>query len=172
MPTASPDKLSYDPSAVKRREQERVAPANEIASELIQRRRKNRSIFQPGVGCGDWRLIGSVFEQLIARLARNYARSSTAGNRSGGGPLRGFAGVEISSIGLWISDIPIFVGDNGAWAALPSKPELDREGRRKTDINGRAIYTPVAEWRTRELSDTFSEAVVAAVHRAHPADLD
>lgn len=88
------------------------------------------------------------------------------------GQLRGFAGVEISSIGLRINDIPIFVGDNGAWAALPSKPELDREGRRKTDINGRAIYAPVAEWRTRELSDRFSEAVVAAVRRAHPGDLD
>jgi hypothetical protein len=88
------------------------------------------------------------------------------------GQLRGFATVEISSIGLRLIDVPIFVGSNGAWAALPSKPELDRDGRRKTDINGPAIYKPVAEWRTREISDRFSEAVIAAVRRAHPGDLD
>ena len=88
------------------------------------------------------------------------------------GALRGFATVEISSIGLRLIDIPIFLGSNGAWAALPSKPEFDRDGRRKNDINGRAIYTPVAEWRTREISERFSEAAVAAVRRGHPGDLD
>jgi|HubBroStandDraft_6_1064221.scaffolds.fasta_scaffold958855_2 hypothetical protein len=88
------------------------------------------------------------------------------------GPLRGFACVEISAIGLRIYDVPIRTGTNGLWAGLPAKPELDRDGRRKTDINGRALYKPVAEWRTREISDRFSEAVIAAVRRAHPGDLD
>src|SRR5690349_23871691 len=68
------------------------------------------------------------------------------------GQLRGFATVEISSIGLRIIDTPIFLGSKGAWAALPSKTELDRDGRRKTDINGNPVYTPVAQWRTRALN--------------------
>ena len=88
------------------------------------------------------------------------------------GNLRGFATVEISAIGLRLIDVAILTGSNGPWAALPSKPELDRDGRRKVDINGKPIYTPVLEWRTREISDRFSAAVIAAVRQAHPGDLD
>jgi hypothetical protein len=54
---------------------------------------------------------------------------------------------------------------------VPAKPELDRDGRRKIDINGKPTYAPVLEWRTREINDGFSEAVIAAVRRVHPGDL-
>jgi hypothetical protein len=87
------------------------------------------------------------------------------------GALRGFATIDLLSIGLRIYDVPVFAGSNGPWAALPSKPELDRDGRRKIDINGKATYTPVLEWRTRELGDKFAAAVVSVVRQAHPDDL-
>lgn len=87
------------------------------------------------------------------------------------GALRGFATVELP-IGLRVIDIPILVGTNGPWAALPAKPELDRDSRRKLDINGKPTWSPVLEWRTRELANKFSDAVVAAVRQAHPGDLD
>jgi hypothetical protein len=61
--------------------------------------------------------------------------------------------------------------NNGPWAALPAKPELDNEGRRKLDINGKPTWSPVLEWRTRDLANRFSDAVVAAVRQAHPDDL-
>jgi hypothetical protein len=85
--------------------------------------------------------------------------------------LRGFATIELP-IGLKIHDIQVLVGKNGPWASLPSKPQLDRDGRRKTDANGKAAFAPVLEWRSREMSKRFSKAVVALVRAAHPDDLD
>jgi hypothetical protein len=87
------------------------------------------------------------------------------------GALCGFASVELPN-GLRILDMPVLAGRNGPWAALPAKPELDRDGRRRIDINGKPTWAPVLEWRTRELGDRFSEAVIAAVRLAHADDLD
>ncbi|MGC2198879.1 MAG: hypothetical protein WA633_01830 [Stellaceae bacterium] len=50
------------------------------------------------------------------------------------GSLRGFATIELP-IGLRIFDAPIRTGTNGLWAGLPVKPEIGRDGRRKTNIN-------------------------------------
>jgi hypothetical protein len=86
------------------------------------------------------------------------------------GPLRGFATIELP-IGLRIFDVPIRTGINGLWAGMPAKPEIDRDGRRKTDINGKPVYAEVLRWRDRELSNRFSQAVVAPVRQAHPEDL-
>jgi hypothetical protein len=86
------------------------------------------------------------------------------------GPLRGFACVKLP-IGLRILDVPIRAGINGLWAGLPAKPEIDRDGRRKTDINGKPVYAEMLRWRDRALSDRFSRAVVALVRQAHPGDL-
>jgi hypothetical protein len=88
------------------------------------------------------------------------------------GRLRGFATVEITSIGLRIVDVPVLTGDNGPWATVPEKPALDRDGKRRLDVNGRPEWAPVVEWTSRELRQGFSDAVVAAVRRAHPGDLD
>jgi hypothetical protein len=87
------------------------------------------------------------------------------------GSLRGFAIVELP-IGLKVFDVAVFVGKNGAWASLPSKPQLDRDGRQKTGADGKAAFSPVLEWRSRELSDRFSATVVDLVRAAHPEALD
>jgi hypothetical protein len=71
------------------------------------------------------------------------------------GPLRGFACVELP-IGLRILDVPIRTGRNGLWAGLPAKPEIDRDGKRKTDVNGKPVYAEVLRWRDRQLADEFS----------------
>jgi hypothetical protein len=86
------------------------------------------------------------------------------------GPPRGFAVIELPN-GLRIHDAPIRTGTKGLWAGLLAKPEIDRKGRRKIDINGKPVYAPVLQWRNRELSDRFSQAVVALVRQAHPDDL-
>jgi hypothetical protein len=88
------------------------------------------------------------------------------------GQLRGWATVEITSIGLRIVDAPVLIGRDGPWATLPEKPALDRDGKRKLDINGKPEWATVVEWKSRELRQGFSDAVVAAVRRAHPGDLD
>jgi hypothetical protein len=87
------------------------------------------------------------------------------------GPLRGFACIELP-IGLKIFDVPIRTSTNGLWAGLPAKPEIDRDGRRKTDVNGKPVYAEVLRWRDRATADRFSQAVIALVRQAHPGDLE
>jgi hypothetical protein len=83
------------------------------------------------------------------------------------GALHGFATVELP-IGLKLVDCPVLVSKGEAWASLPSKPVLDRDGRQKTDVNGKPAYAAILEWRTRDLADRFAAAVVELVRRAHP----
>jgi hypothetical protein len=87
------------------------------------------------------------------------------------GKLLGFARVLLP-IGLQIGDIPVLAGRNGAFAALPAKPQIDSQGRVKRDDRGKAFYVPVLEWRDRDLSSRFSDTVVALVLEAHPDAFD
>jgi hypothetical protein len=70
------------------------------------------------------------------------------------GALRGFTTIEIS-VGLTTHDVPVLVGRNGTWAALPGKPQIDKDGRQRTDANGRPAYTAVLQWRDGDLADRF-----------------
>jgi hypothetical protein len=87
------------------------------------------------------------------------------------GALRGFATVELP-IGLKLIDCPVLVGRNGPFVRLPSKPQVDKEGRQKTDASGKPAYTPTLEWNSRELGDRFSQAVVMAIRQRRPSALD
>ena len=82
------------------------------------------------------------------------------------GALRGFATIALP-IGLIIEDCPILVGRNGAWAALPSRPVLDRDGR-QVKPDGKPQYATILKWRNRDLGAGFSAAVVELVRRRHP----
>jgi hypothetical protein len=81
------------------------------------------------------------------------------------GSLRSFATVELLT-GLKLIDCPILIGRNGAWAGLPSKPVINRDGMQARP-SGRPQFAAV-QWRSRELNDRFSEAVVALIREAHP----
>ena len=72
--------------------------------------------------------------------------------------------------GLKLIDCPVFVGSSGRWASLPSKPALDRAGRRAKP-GGKPQFAPVVEWRNRGLADRLSAAVIALVEGAHPVVL-
>lgn len=87
------------------------------------------------------------------------------------GKLRGFATVELTC-GLVLIDLPVFIGRDGPWAALPRKAVLDAERSPKLDTNGQPSFQPVAEWRSGDLADRFSAAEVELVRKAHPGALD
>lgn len=63
------------------------------------------------------------------------------------------------------------VRDGRAWASLPARPMLDHDGRHVIR-DGEPQYAPILRWRTRDLADQFSTAVVELVRRAHPGALD
>jgi hypothetical protein len=83
------------------------------------------------------------------------------------GALRGFATVELP-YGLRLIDCPVLAGTKGLWVALPTKPQLDRDGRQRMGADGKPAYSPVIEWRNRDLANRFSAAVIALVDAAHP----
>jgi hypothetical protein len=85
--------------------------------------------------------------------------------------LRGFATIELP-IGLRMFDVPVLVSNGKAWASLPSKPQIDKDGQHKRDANGKPAYAPILEWRDRDLADGFSAAVVALIRDAHPEALE
>jgi hypothetical protein len=59
-----------------------------------------------------------------------------------------------------------------AWASLPSKPVLERDGQQKTDVNGKPAYGAILGWRSHELSDRFSQVVITAIRQMYPGALD
>jgi hypothetical protein len=87
------------------------------------------------------------------------------------GALRGFATVELP-IGLKLIDCPVLVSNGKACASLPSKPVLDRDGRHKLGPDGKPAYAAILEWRSRELSDRFSQVVITAIGQMYPGALD
>jgi hypothetical protein len=83
------------------------------------------------------------------------------------GTLHGFADIELPS-GLKIYGCPVHVAVNGrTWAGLPGRPQIDRDDRLIRQ-DGRAQYTRILEWNTRELGNWFSDALIELVRAQHP----
>jgi hypothetical protein len=87
------------------------------------------------------------------------------------GGLRGFAAVRLPN-GLVLIDCPVCRASNGRFfASLPSKPVLDESGQHAKP-NGKALYTPMARWPSKDVNTAWGDRVVQLVRAAHPADLD
>jgi hypothetical protein len=67
-------------------------------------------------------------------------------------------------------DIAVHVSGGRAWASLPARPVLD--GGRHVIRDGKPAYVRSLAWRSRDLSDKFSAAVVELVRRTYPDALD
>lgn len=92
---------------------------------------------------------------LVLREFRAFRKNS----------LRGFASVELPN-GLTIKDISLHELNGKRWSSLPSKPVI-KDGA-PVFKDGKAQYVPILQWRSRDLSDGFSEAVVALIEDNHP----
>jgi DNA-binding cell septation regulator SpoVG len=84
--------------------------------------------------------------------------------------LRGFAKIELPS-GMILAAVTILTGANGAWASPPSKPMIGRDGIVMKDADGKARYTPIIEFTSKERRDKFSAAVIEALRVTHPEAL-
>ncbi len=83
------------------------------------------------------------------------------------GSLLGFAKVELPS-GMILADVTILAGDRDPWASPPSKPMIDRNGVAMKDANGKARYSPIIEFASKEIRERFSAGVIEAMRAAHP----
>lgn len=68
------------------------------------------------------------------------------------GALIAFFTAELSS-GMIINDLKLMTGKNGYWIALPAQWQFDRDSQPRTDINGKALYSPVIEFTSCEVPD-------------------
>jgi hypothetical protein len=84
--------------------------------------------------------------------------------------LRGFADVEMPS-GFQIDEIAVHVRDGRAWASLPARPMLDADGRHVVRED-KPQYATIMRWRTRELADRWSAAVIELIRQANPDALN
>jgi hypothetical protein len=83
--------------------------------------------------------------------------------------LHGFVDVVLLN-GLEIDDIAVHVRGGRAWASLPARPVL--EDGRHVIRDGKPAYVRSLAWRSRDLADEFSAAVVELIRRAYPDALD
>lgn len=82
--------------------------------------------------------------------------------------LRGFAAIRLGA-GLKINDVAIHRHENGkCWASMPSKPVILANGTAKKGDNGKAIYTPILEWVSKDMRDRFSDSVLTALELEYP----
>jgi hypothetical protein len=83
------------------------------------------------------------------------------------GALIRYAGVRLS-IDLAMDDVAVIVGKNGPFTApLPTKAQIDRDGRQTRDVNGKSACAQILKLRDRTLADRLSEAVISLVREAH-----
>lgn len=79
--------------------------------------------------------------------------------------LLGFATVELPN-GLYIHDISIHGKGSRRWAMMPATAQM--EGDKQRVVDGKAQWKKLLEWRSRELSDQFSERLIEAIKQQHP----
>jgi hypothetical protein len=84
---------------------------------------------------------------------------------------RGIATIMLPR-GLKLVGCAVLYSGCRTWTPLPSRPQIYKEGRHKTDANGQLAYGSVTERCLRALADRFSSAVVHLAPREHGAELD
>jgi hypothetical protein len=87
------------------------------------------------------------------------------------GALVGFLTVQLGN-GLRLIDCPVLISSGKAWCSLPSKPQIDRDGRQIRDANGRPAYAQTCQWDSRDLNDRWSQTVIALLRQARPGALE
>jgi hypothetical protein len=81
--------------------------------------------------------------------------------------LVGFATVRAPS-GLIFHDVSIHRKDGKWWASPASKPMLGRDGVQIKDAAGKAKWSPVVSFTSRDVRDKFSAAIIEALKAARP----
>jgi DNA-binding cell septation regulator SpoVG len=84
--------------------------------------------------------------------------------------LHGFVKVQMPS-GMIVIDVKILTGERGAWASPPSKPVMSSDGTTLKDDNGKVRYSSIIEFTSKDIRNSWSDAVIDAIRQAHPEAL-
>jgi hypothetical protein len=84
--------------------------------------------------------------------------------------LRGFAKVRLGKA-LILKDVAVHYSNGKTWAMAPAKPIINPDGVAKKDDRGKIQYVPIIEWFDRDMAQSFSDGVVAAVLAEYPSAL-
>ena len=80
--------------------------------------------------------------------------------------LAGFCVLTLSPSGIVLRDCALHERDGKRWVSLPSKPQIDSEGRQRKDPNsGKVLWTPVVEIRGKAERERFQAAALAAIDK-------
>lgn len=80
--------------------------------------------------------------------------------------LRGFLVLRLAPSGLVLRDCSLHEKDGKRWIGLPSKPQLDDEGRQRTaPATGKRLYAPIVEIAGKAEREAFQIAALAAADR-------
>ena len=83
--------------------------------------------------------------------------------------LAAFASIRVIDMRLTVIDVALHNKGTQRWAAMPSKPIIDRDGIAKRDpSSGKITYTPMLDFDTAAVRSAFSDAAIAAVLEVHP----
>jgi hypothetical protein len=78
--------------------------------------------------------------------------------------LQRFLTLRLEPSGLVSRECPLHTKGNKRWVGLPSKPQLDAEGRHRIDpTTNKNLYTPIVEITGTEARGRFQKAVLEAV---------
>jgi hypothetical protein len=79
--------------------------------------------------------------------------------------LRGFVTLTLAPSGIVLRECSLHEKDGKRWIGLPSKPQLDPEGRHRIDTAGKRMYVPIVEIAGKDERARFQQAAVAAVDK-------
>jgi hypothetical protein len=83
------------------------------------------------------------------------------------GTLVGFCEIIIRELRLKVHEVAVHEKGDARWAAMPARPWI-RDGALVLGDNGKAQYSPLFEFETREVRDAFSAAVWRALLAFEP----
>jgi hypothetical protein len=80
--------------------------------------------------------------------------------------LRGFFTLTLAPSGIVLRECSLHEKDGKRWISFPSKPQLDTEGRHRTDPNTRKkLYASIVEIPDRAAREQFQGAAIQAVDK-------
>jgi hypothetical protein len=80
--------------------------------------------------------------------------------------LLGFLTLTLTPSGIVLRECSLHVKGEKRWIGLPSKPQMDAEGRHRTDPDtGKKLYNPIVEIAGKEQRERFQKAALAAADR-------